>query len=277
MRIIKNINNNYAVALDNAGNQLIVSGKGIGFGEVPRELKDITVINRSFYDVDEMYITMINAIPDEIIDISTKIIDKTRMEIDNPISSNIIFTLADHINFSIQRYKKNMNFKLPIVYEIRNLFEKEMKIGEYGLKLIWDNLKIYLPKEEAAYIALHIINAEEQNKNRQREQDERVIDEITNIIEEEFHLKINKDDFNYSRFVSHLHYLLKRGRVHELIETDNKQIYQELCTEYEQCHQCAEKISAYLAHSINLDLTDEEKLYLMLHTNRLCTRRDCNQ
>ena len=277
MQIIKNINNNFAIAIDGAGNRLIVSGKGIGFGGVPRTLDDITRINRSYYDIDEAYISMINEIPEEIIDISNRIVDKARMVIDNPISSNIVFTLADHINFSIQRYKKKMNIKLPIVYDIQHLFENEMNIGEYGLKLIHKELNIYLPKEEAAYIALHIINAEEQDRNKKVNQDEEIIDKITDIIEREYDIKINKDNFNYSRFVSHMHYLLKRGKTKHLIYSDNNTIYDKLKNDYQKTYDCVKKVSEYLHRILKIELTDEEKLYLMLHINRLCTREDCNQ
>ena len=277
MQIIKNINNNFAIAIDGAGNRLIVSGKGIGFGGVPRTLDDITRINRSYYDIDEAYISMINEIPEEIIDISNRIVDKARMVIDNPISSNIVFTLADHINFSIQRYKKKMNIKLPIVYDIQHLFENEMSIGEYGLMLIHKELNIYLPKEEAAYIALHIINAEEQDRNKKVNQDEEIIDKITDIIEREYDIKINKDNFNYSRFVSHMHYLLKRGKTKHLIYSDNNTIYDKLKNDYQKTYDCVKKVSEYLHRILKIELTDEEKLYLMLHINRLCTREDCNQ
>lgn len=277
MKIIKNINNNFAIAVDGAGNQLIVSGKGIGFGTVPREIKDLTIINRSYYDVDEMYISMIQDLPKEIIEISGKIVDKVRLMIENPISSNIVFTLADHINFSIQRYQKNMNLKLPIMYDIQHLFEKEVEIGNYGLKLIQEQLNIHLPKEEAAYIALHIINAEEQTKNKKIKEDEKTIYDITKIIETEFNLEINKDNFNYSRFVSHMYYLLKRGKTKHLLFSDNNAIYEKLKTDYQKTHDCVNIICQYLSDALHMDLTDEEKLYLMLHVNRLCTREDCNQ
>lgn len=211
MKIIKNINNNYAIAVDGGGNQLIVSGKGIGYGAVPREVTDLSKINRSYYDVDGMYISMIHDIPKEIIDISSRIIDRARDEIDRPLNPNIVFILADHLNFSIKRKNKNMNIKLPIVYDIQHIFEKEYRIGEYGVRLIRDKLKIYLPKEEAAYIALHLINAQEQSEPAAGDTDEDMIDAVIDIIEKEHGLKIDKSNFNYSRFVSHMHYLLKRG------------------------------------------------------------------
>ena len=277
MKIIKNINNNFAVAVDDAGNQLVVSGKGIGFGNVPREVKDMKIIDRSYYDVEESYVSMINEIPQEIISVSEKIIDMARLKIDSPINSNIIFTLADHIKFSIDRYQKKMNIKLPIVYEIQHLFEKEMKIGDYGLDLIRKQLKIGLPKEEAVYIALHIINAEEQDKDKSFNKNDEVIDKITQIIEKEYSFKIDRDDFNYSRFVSHMHYLLKRGNTKTLISTDNNTIYEQVKEEYHRTYQCVLKVSEYLSGMLKIELSDEEKLYLMLHINRLCTREDCNQ
>ena len=276
MKVIKNINNNYALAVDNGGNQLIVSGKGIGFGPVPRDVKDLTVINRSFYDVDDVYINMINEISEEYIEISTAVIDEARTVIDAPISSNAIFTLADHIQFAIERLKKGMALNLPIMYDVQNLYEEEMKVGEYALKLIQKRLKIRLPREEAAGIALHLINSEMQDKQKTDLQ-KTVIDDITAIIEKEYGITINKENFNYSRFVSHLQYLLKRGVKGELVSTANKKLFDQIKKEHPSAYVCSQKINGYLQKHIQTELTDEEMLYLMLHINRLCTREDCNQ
>lgn len=276
MKIIKNINNNFAIALDGNENRLIVSGKGIGFGSVPREITDLTIINRSFYDVDEIYISMINDIPEDIIRISSCIVDKAREKIDKSISSNIVFTLADHLNFCIRRHQKNMNIKLPIIYDVQHLFEKEYEIGEYGLKLIREEKKIFLPKDEAAYIALLIINSEEQEKS-ERSDDDEIIEKITKIVEKELDLCINKDNFNYSRFVSHMHYLIKRGKLQCLTESNNAGIFDEIKQGYQKTYECSNKVSEYLNKVLKIELNDEEQLYLMLHINRLCIREDCNQ
>ena len=275
MKVIKNINNNYAIAIDGSGKQLIVSGRGIGFGEVPREITNLSAINQTFYDIDEEYIQIINSIPEEIIDISAQIISYARNRIDNPISSSIVFTLADHINFSINRYRKNMNIKLPILYDVEHLFEKEMEAGLFGINLIKRRLKVLLPKDEAAYIALHILNAEEKKKNVDAE-NELIVEEVTGIVEKCYQIKLDRNDFNYSRFVSHLHYLLKRGRDKKLVETINYQLFETIRENYQQTYECVEKISSYLL-SRKIELNPEEKLYLMLHINRLCTREDCNQ
>lgn len=271
MKIIKNINNNVSICLDNSGKELIVFGKGLGFKKPPYEI-ELSEIERSYYDVDESYISMINEIPETIIKISDFIVNYAREKLKNPISSNIVFTLSDHINFCIKRYEKGMNIKLPILNDIEHLFEIEMDIGNYGLRLIKEKLHIILPEEEAAYIALHIINAEEKSNNNEEVKDDDLISEITKIIESDFNIEINKKDFNYSRFVSHLHYLLKRGKMKEMIHTDNEKLYSSLVENYSLASTSAEKISLYLQKTLKIKLTSEEKMYLILHINRLCSR-----
>lgn len=275
MKLVKHINNNFAVAEDSVGNKVIVQGKGIGFGDLPRELKNFNGVIRTYYNVDESYIGMINHIPSHVITLSGKIIDKVVNTINCKLSANIIFTLADHICFSIERYKKNMNIKMPIIYDVKNLYEKEYSIGIYALKLIREELQEFLPEEEAIYIALHIINAEEIEKNIRVSNDE-VISNITVLIEDEYDIKINQDSFNYSRFVSHMNYLLKRSKAKQVIQSKNDQIFEYIKNEFPESLICANKISRYLEKEMNVRLNDEEKLYLMLHINRLCSHEACN-
>lgn len=277
MKVIKNINNNVSLCLDSNNIEVVAFGKGIGFTKPPYEV-DLNQVQRTYYDIDPMYINMISDIPEEILDISDNIINYARIKLDNPVSSNIVITLADHINFAIQRYKENMNIKLPIVHDIQYLFETEMEIGEYALKLIKKKLKVFLPKEEAAYIALHIINAESMNKNKKQEKlDEEVIDDICDIIEKDFQIKVDKIGFNYSRFVSHMHYLLKRGKKNEMVKSENQKLYESLINTYPKTYECIQHVRKYLKDQMNWDLSDEECIYLMLHINRLCVREDCYQ
>ncbi len=277
MKVIKNINNNVSLCLDSNNIEVVAFGKGIGFTKPPYEV-DLNQVQRTYYDIDPMYINMISDIPEEILDISDNIINYARIKLDNPVSSNIVITLADHINFAIQRYKENMNIKLPIVHDIQYLFETEMEIGEYALKLIKKKLKVFLPKEEAAYIALHIINAESMNKNKKQEKlDEEVIDDICDIIEKDFQIKVDKIGFNYSRFVSHMHYLLKRGKKNEMVKSENQKLYESLINTYPKTYECTQHVRKYLKDQMNWDLSDEECIYLMLHINRLCAREDCYQ
>lgn len=276
MKVIKNINNNFALATDNDGCMLIIRGKGIGFGSVPR-IVDISAVERSYYDIDMECVKIINNIPDQIIEAATIIIDRARKQLVTPIDSGAVFTLADHINFAIQRMRQGINVQLPIAYDIQYFYEKEMEIARYGLEIIEKKTNIRLPEEEANYIALHLINAQQHPGSDMELLDNEIIEEITRIIEKEYEIKINKNNFNYSRFASHMHYLFKRIKTNHLICSDNSAIYKKIKDEYEKTYLCTEKIEKLLKEKKKISLSDEERLYLMLHINRLCSREDYNK
>ena len=152
-----------------------------------------------------------------------------------------------------------------------------MEVGKYALQLIKKKYHIHLPQEEATYIALHLINAKEQMDIEKENIDEKIIQQIINIIENEYCITINKNHFNYSRFVSHMYYLLKRSKQKHLLSSDNHILYDKTKEEFPKTYNCTKQITQYLLNQFKIDLTDEEKLYLMLHINRLCTREECYQ
>ena len=103
MEVIKKINNNAAVCIDSAGNELVAIGTGIGFPAVPYSLDDLDKIQKTYYDINPHYLEMLNDIPENVFRVSSKIVDLYRNKIRDAISSNLVFTLADHLYFAIER------------------------------------------------------------------------------------------------------------------------------------------------------------------------------
>lgn len=277
MRVIKKINNNVSLCVDSQNREVVAFGKGIGFRKPPYEI-GLDQIKRVFYDVDPIYLAMVEQIPEKILKISMQIVDYTRNVLEDPVSSNLVFTLADHLHFAIRRCEEQVSIKLPILYDVEHLFEKETKIGYWALNLLKKELKVYLPKEEAACIALHIINAKQnrQTKSGIKEDDE-IIEEITRIIEQYFGLSIDRNQFHYSRFSMHVRYLLQRGKKNEQVENENTALYESLSEMLPEVGHCVEKIDEYLQKELGIQLTKEERLYLIVHTSRLCSKEDSSQ
>lgn len=274
MRVIKKINNNVSLCMDSRNREVVAFGKGIGFARPPYEI-ELSRIERVFYDVNPMYINMVEQIPEEILKISMQIIDHTRDVLEDPVSSNLVFTLADHLYFAIRRNEENMSVKLPILYDVEHLFEKETEIGRWALREIQKKLKIFLPKEEAASIALHIINAKQNWKTESEiKQDGEIIEEITRIIEQYFELSVDRSQFHYSRFAMHMRYLLLRGKKNELVHNEDTTLYESLSETLPEIGRCVEKIDQYLQKELGIQLTKEEQMYLIVHTNRLCSREE---
>ena len=272
MRLVKKINNNFAFALDGNGEKIIVEGRGIGFVKKPCDLNDFSSISRTYYNVSDEYVELINQIPQNILDISNKTCEYLYSKAKAILSPNLPFTLADHIAFAVKRMENGMMLSMPMYYDLMQMYPIEFSAAEYCVKLIKKNLKIQLPKDEVAGIAMNLLNSEmDVHKTKIAESDEELVAHILNIIEKDMQVSISENSVDYARFRAHMNYLFKRLREKKPANTSNQKMYEEMRNQYKQTSDCVEDITLYL-NDRQYSLSNEEKLYLMLHINRICER-----
>ncbi len=278
MDVIKKINNNVVLCVDSNGKELIAFGKGIGFPAIPYILNDLALIDRTFYCINQEYLHLLKEIPEQIFKLSARIFDYARQEIHVEIDDSLYFTLVDHINFAYIRAQQNMYLKTRLSYDIQAYYRDEMEVGKWAVKYLNKELNVMFPNDEASNIAMHVVEAENRTSVQDNIEDsETIVKDVTDIIQEEFNIKIDMEKFNYSRFVSHLQYLLLRSKKDESIVSENRAMFDAIKIEYPKAYTCAKRIKVYFTEKLNWTLSDEELLYLMLHINRLCFREDCNR
>lgn len=278
MKVIRRFNNNVVLCLDNNGREVVAFGKALGFHEIPYELTELSLIERSYYGIENRYLMMINDISNDSLEIASQILDWCRKFLEGQINPNLLFTMADHIDFCIERYKKNLNVKMPLYYDFENLHPKEFKIGKRALECINEKYKVKLPPDEIVGIVMNILNSELDLKSNKSQQDvEASIDDILKIIEKEFKIKVDKNSANYARYISHMQYLMIRITDKQLINEGNAEMYESLSKQYPNSKKCALKISDYIIRTKDYQLNQDELLYLMIHINRLCVREECYQ
>lgn len=276
MRVVKKINNNVAVCVDGKGRELIAFGKGIGYKKVPYEINDLRLIERTYYSVRQDMLLLLQEIDENVFDATTVIIEKIRRTLKSNVNDSLYFVLVDHLNFAINRARNNLYFLMRIKNDIFSLYETEVELGKWAIRYINKRFNIHLTDDEAAVIALHIIqNIDDPKANKKAQQESDMIQKITEIVETCMNIKINKDSFNYSRFVSHLQYLFKRQNQNSSINSENKIIFEQLRHDFPKVYECVVEIRKYEKENFNFDLSDEELLYLMLHINRMISRKDC--
>ncbi len=275
MQAKKKLNNNAVICTDSTGRELIAMGKGIGFGQLPRDIP-LSEIERTFYNVNPQYHRVIPDLPQDVVDFSAKIIDIATNELSYELSPNATFTLADHIAFAIERAQKHVYIRMPLAYDIQQRCPDEYKIGKYVLTRIRKEFHIRLAPEEATGIAMNLMNSRITPENPVEQsdfgRDAKMLEEITEIIENEFRMILNRDSFNYSRYATHLQYLFQRIHKSETINSDNLQMYQSMRDEFPDMAVCVEKISTHIWEEWKCQLSEEEKLYLILHVNRICSK-----
>ena len=278
MMVVKKINNSVAICRDGSQRELIAFGRGIGFPPTPYELTDLSRIDRTFYNVNSKYIPLLTDIPPEIVQFTADQMLVLQDELPYETSSNLVLTLADHIAFAIERAGRGIYVQMPSIYEMELNYPAEVQAGRKIVAALRQKLKIKLPKGEVQGIAMHLINAQDKALDGTvpglEEQYDEILDRITFIIEEELGVHVRRNTFNYARFATHVQYLLKRVLEQKHIDSENLQMYQSMQEEYPDISACVDKIARCLADVWSAELTEEERLYLILHVNRVCSKEN---
>lgn len=275
MVVVKNINNNVSLCLDGNGKEVIVFGKGVGFIRPPAEVP-LNKIERTFYNVSSQYLSILNDVPQEILDFTARQMLLEQDKLPYGTTANLTFILADHLAFALERAKKGVYIPMPSIYEMETNWPLEMEVGRSFVSAMEREFNVKLPYGEAQAVAMHFINARSTHATESavniETRYEEILEHTTRIIEEEMALTVRRDTFNYARFATHVQYLLRRIFEDKSIDSENIQMYQSIREEYEAASRCVDKIAAYLKENWKAELTEEEKLYLIMHVNRVCAK-----
>ena len=276
MRAIRKINNNVAVCVDGSGRELIAFGKGIGFREMPYEL-DLSAIDRTFYDISEQYQPMFSEISAPLIELAAQIVDRAKAELPYELNPNINITLADHISFCLERLEKGIRIRMPLAYDMAIAYPLEMQLARQTLERVRLATGVALPEEELSGVAMAFINARLDDKPDTSA--EAAVDaaaalrDVTGLIENTMKLSIDRSSFNYARFATHFQYLVERINSGGQMASENVSLAPSLREEFPAVADCVEAIAGYFQTRWSSPVNEEEKMYLILHVNRICQKQ----
>ena len=279
MRIIKRINNNVAVGRDSKGNEVVVFGRGVGFGAISYELTDLSQIEKTFYDVDKRYYTALADIPEKVFLLVSRECTAIKQQLKVKLNPNLPFILADHICFAVERCRKGMSIPMPYIYELEYQHAELIDISRRFIENVNSALGCSLGESEVTCVAMHLLNAMESDSNsnavvHSTEEDlNRHIDEIAGIVERHFGFVLDRKGFHFLRFKNHLAYFFRRREYGEVYSGGNEELFNDMKLRYPQAFECVQLIDEYLSQQFGEHCPDEEKLYLMAHIIQLYTKQ----
>ena len=273
MKIDKIINNNIVSAIEADGKEVVIMGRGLGFGmkpgkEIP-EGKIEKVFRLDSQNSTDKFKELLANLPLEHIQASTEIINYAKSVLNRRLNQSIYITLTDHINFAIERFKEKMMFTNPLLNEIKTFYKEEYLIGEYAVALIERRIGITLPVDEAGFIALHIVNAEYNTAMRGTIDITTLIQNVVKIVKEYFSMDLDETSLNYQRFVTHLRFLAQRIIGGEMLNSENPEFNQLISQMYPEEYACSLKLKDYIQVTYHHDVTEEETAYLAVHIKRI--------
>lgn len=216
-RVRKALNHNTLIAISMENNQeYLVIGKGIGFGKKVSERFEIPEnIECSVYSLHEQTergkaMDLIKGIEPVYLEIAGKVLAKSE-EVFGKIDKRILFPMADHIAFAVQRIRANEQISNPLTDDIRALFHMEYKTAECVKDILWEMLQVEIDEHEIGYIALHIHSAIEDENVALSMQIAMAVRECIRMIEEETGQTIDVMSLSYNRLMNHIRYMVARS------------------------------------------------------------------
>lgn len=274
MIIEKILNNNVAIVLNAEGIETIVMGRGICFNKRVGDIIDPGSIDKEFIlnnaVMNQRFKEIVAELPMEYLSLGESIINDAKSKLDKRISDTIYISLIDHIHNAVERAKEGIHIRNVLLWDIKRFYKKEFAVALHALKIIEEETGVVLNEDEAGFIALHFVNAQLDDNVMDMYQTTTLMQEITNIVKYTFNTEFDEESTNFYRFVTHLKFFVIRILKGE--EDRNKGddgLFEVVKVQYKNSYACVLKIADFINNNYNYNLSNDEKLYLTIHIERV--------
>ena len=273
MRISRIINNNVIFAINESGEELVLMGKGIAFQKKKGDQVDEDKVEKEFSirnkNVSSKLSTVFSDMPIEHIKVSNLIIEKAKKVLNKELNDNIYITLTDHISFAIKRFSEGYVFNNALLWEIKKFYPQEFNIGQDALIMIWEEIGVELPEDEAGFIALHIVNAQLNSNMNNTMEITKLIQSVLKLVRYYYHIDLDESSVYYTRFITHLKYFAQKVLSDKIVSDKKDDLFTIIQIKYKEAYECSKKIADFIERDYNKKLSEEELVYLTVHIRRI--------
>ncbi|MDK0642445.1 BglG family transcription antiterminator LicT [Clostridium perfringens] len=275
MVIDRILNNNVVIIKDKKGIEQVVCGKGIAFKKKVGDEIDEREVNKVFILQDQTqsrrFQELVSEIPLKHLQVADEIIEMIKIELGKKINDRIYISLSDHIYTAIQRFLEGITITNSMLWDIKRFYELEFSLALKALDIIKQHFQIELPEDEAAFITLHIVNAETDESNiKQILEVTKIMQEISNIVKYYFSVEFDVDSVYYYRFITHIKFFAKRLVSNKTFkDSSDDELLEVVKMKYQTSYKCVERITEFILRKYKYELSNEEKLYLTIHIERV--------
>ncbi|WWR20823.1 PRD domain-containing protein [Lachnospiraceae bacterium JLR.KK009] len=271
MRVNKILNNNLVLSKNEDNEEIIVKGLGIGYHAKRGDKIDESLIEKIFYPKNHQNSIQMQqyllSIPEEYFDFVQKFVDHVKEEAPNlRLNNSIYLSLSDHILGTVERFRNGISLKNVLLLDIQQLYKKEY---EYGMKMVDEINRTFqtkLPVDEAGFIALHFVNAEEGQHNTDNYKIAMIVNQVQEIVKNYFSdITFNESSLYHQRFLTHLKYFAQRYLHKELQYDEDENLFQLIQEQCREAYGCVKLIYLMMEEKYQYALSKEEMVYLSIH------------
>ncbi|KKI93896.1 PtsGHI operon antiterminator [Bacillus sp. SA1-12] len=274
-QIKKALNNNVLIANHHSFGEVVLIGKGIGFGKKKDDIIEEDRFEKMFVLTNqkeqEQYKKLLTDIDEEMLDVVQDVIQYISDRVEHPLNEHIHIALTDHITFALKRLQQGMDLKNPFLIETKSLYPFEFQLATDVIDRLNKKLNVKLPEGEIGFIALHIHSSVTNKPLSEVNQYSQLISRLTDVIEESLKIKVDRESVNYLRLVRHLRYTIERVNTGETVAEPEKLAFL-LKNEYPLCYNISWKMIKVMQQALKKPVYEAEAVYLTMHLYRLTNK-----
>ncbi|WP_456295878.1 PRD domain-containing protein [Vibrio sp. AK197] len=276
MHVSKVLNNNVLISQDANQREVVVMGRGIGFQmKVGMEIdankieKVFTLASSDDDALDARYHELLEEIPLELLAATEQIVELAQQTLSGDLHPSVRISLADHIHFAIERLRTGQVVKNAMLWEIKHLYPAEFDVGLQAIRLLKNASGVTFAEDEAAFIALHLVNAQLNEDMNNTISVTNLIRDIVQMIKYNLALELDEEGVEFRRLVTHLKFFAHRLIHQSTISDDDDSLFRSVRDKYPLAFSCVEKISLYINKKFKHAMTSEEMMFLTIHVERV--------
>lgn len=269
-RVLKVYNNNVVLAEKPCGKQVVLIGKGVGFGAARGNLINGDDPNNRVFSILDEHVT-----PGEIKRLNYDIekVEKVIREIVEIAREKLSITnqklhdaLYDHIAFAIERLKMGLPIDNPFIGEISIMCAREFEVAEIAAKLLCREVDVDIGEAEKGFIALHLYSARRNKHINTAMKSARFYRQAMTVLGEYFGRKFDANTSACKHFLIGLNRLI--GFALRGITLDMP-VKKSVASGMKECYAAAKLLSDLMEREIGTAFSDDYKAFLAVYICQL--------
>ncbi|MFI5985291.1 PRD domain-containing protein [Streptomyces sp. NPDC051555] len=279
MKALRVLNNNVVLARDEQGQEVILTGRGIGFNCRQGQIVDPALIVRVFVPADgrdpDHLAEVLTLIGEEVLRAVVIALSEVGIEGRESTRPTLAIAVADHVAGALDRAARGIVVEYPLQAEAQTLYAAEYAQAQRLLAAINERVDPQLAPSEATALTLHLVNAGFASGDLSFTYTMTgVIQQMLAVVRERYGLEVPQESMSAARFITHVRYLFVRVQQHRQLKGHESTIGKGIRQHYPEATHTAQQLATIVELRLGQQLSEDEVSYLALHVARMTAETD---
>ncbi|MFD7031942.1 PRD domain-containing protein [Streptomyces sp. NPDC059917] len=279
MKALRVLNNNVVLARDEQGQEVILTGRGIGFNCRQGQVVDPALIVRVFVPADgrdpDHLAEVLTLIGEEVLRAVVIALSEVGIEGRESTRPTLAIAVADHVAGALDRAARGIVVEYPLQAEAQTLYAAEYAQARRLLAAINERVDPQLAPSEATALTLHLVNAGFASGDLSFTYTMTgVIQQMLAVVRERYGLEVPQESMSAARFITHVRYLFVRVQQHRQLKGHESTIGKGIRQHYPDATHTAQQLATIVELRLGQQLSEDEVSYLALHVARMTAEAD---